>query len=185
MISDHLCVNGRLKNRAVIFQLPAKLRCVDQIAVVGQGQCSLDIIEYQRLCVFSGAGSRCGITDMSHADVSGAQPLQMLRRKDLIGKSHALVDQDFSLGSLCIADCNAAAFLSAVLQSQKAVINRRCNVVSVKIIDAEHTAFFMNTVEILKCLIRLLVHKVILSLGAVTDFLQISIFKKSPLTSKL
>ena len=45
MICDHLRVNGRLENCSGIFQIFAKLHCIDQIPVMRQRQLLINIFE--------------------------------------------------------------------------------------------------------------------------------------------
>ena len=65
-----LGVNGRLENCSGIFQIFAKLHCIDQIPVMRQRQCAFYIIQNQWLCIFTGGCTRCGITHMSDSDIS-------------------------------------------------------------------------------------------------------------------
>ena len=69
MVGNDLRVNGRLENSSCILQIMSEFRRIDQVTVVRESQGSLDIIEHQRLCVFSGRRTGCRIAHMPHADI--------------------------------------------------------------------------------------------------------------------
>ena len=69
MVGNDLRVNGGLENSSCIFQIMSEFRRIDQVTVVRQRQSSLDIVEHQRLRIFSGRRTGCRIAHMSHADI--------------------------------------------------------------------------------------------------------------------
>ena len=87
VIGNDLRINRCLKDCAGIFQLFSEFMGIDQVSIVCQPQCALDVIEYQRLCIFSDTAPRGRIPDMSHSDIPG-QFLQFLCPKHFIDKSH-------------------------------------------------------------------------------------------------
>ena len=82
---------------------------------------------------------------MAYSQIS-VKLLQMLRLKDLIAQAHALLNRNPAFGAFCIVYRDAAAFLPPVLKGKQPVINGGRHVVSVKIIDAEHTALFTQLI---------------------------------------
>ena len=78
---------------------------------------------------------------MPDTDIS-LQLLQLLRRKGFVYQSHILTGKHPSLGTLCIAYRNTAAFLTPVLQRQKSVINGGRYITAIKIVNAKYTTFF-------------------------------------------
>ena len=145
VVGDHLGVNGGLENGSGVLQLLPQLGRVHQIAVVGQPQGALHVVEHQRLGVLTGAAARSGVAHVAHPDIS-VHPLQMLRLKHFIAKPHSLVCGNLPLGSLRIADCDAAALLPPVLQGEKPVIDGRCHVCAIQVVDSENPAFFPQLV---------------------------------------
>ena len=130
MVCDNLRVNGGLEDRTCILQIVTQFIGIDQVSVVCQRQCTFDIVQYQRLRIFSGGSSGSRITHMSYADVT-FQTLQIFCVKHLIDKPHILETGYFSLRSLCLADRDTAALLSTVLQGEQSIINARCHIMSV------------------------------------------------------
>ena len=114
MICDHLGVNGRLKNRSAICQLFPQLRGIDQVSIVCKCKRAFDIIQYQRLCILSCAGSCRRITHMTDTDVS-MKILQFFCIKHFVYKSHSLAGIHFSFWSFRITDGDTTALLSSVL----------------------------------------------------------------------
>ncbi len=116
-IGDHLRIDGCLENGPVIRQFAPEFGRIEQIAVMGQGQSPLDIVQNQRLRIFTAAAAGRGIAHMAHANVA-VKGLQRLRPKDLVAQPHALVDADRPLGAAGIADRDAAALLPPVLEGK-------------------------------------------------------------------
>ena len=52
----------------------------------------------------------------------------------------------FSLRTICLADCDTAAFLSSVLQCKQSIINGRRYISSIKIIHSKDTTFLMQII---------------------------------------
>ena len=96
---------------------------------------------------------------MSHADISPGKSVQRVRGKDFRNKAHSFMDLYTAFWPFRIAHCDAAAFLSAMLKSQKSIVNRGGDIISVKIIDSENTAFLMESVKAVRCHIRQISHK--------------------------
>ena len=113
MISNNLRVNGGLENCSAVLQFPAKLRCIDQITVMCDCQRTFDIVQNQRLCIFTGTAACGRITGMTHSDIP-MHVLQNLWCEHFIYQSHAFVGRHFSW-TIRIPYGNTAAFLPSVL----------------------------------------------------------------------
>ena len=81
------------------------------------GQRALDIVDDERLCVFAVARAGGGVAHMAHADIA-VQAIETLLVEYLVYKAHVLVVIHLAFGALGVADGDAAAFLSAVLQGK-------------------------------------------------------------------
>ena len=113
MIGNHFRINGGLENSTCIFQFPAQLRRIDQIAVMGKSQGSFHIIQYKRLGIFPGGAAGGRIPHMPDSNIP-LQPFQRLRGKSLVQQPH-IPHTGNPVGAFRITDRNAAAFLSSVL----------------------------------------------------------------------
>ena len=122
MIGNNLRIDRCLENSTADLQLMTELRCIDQIAIVRQRQCTFNIIQNQRLRIFTGRCSCSGVTDMSHTDIT-IELFQIFRRKDLVDKPHALM-RLYYVRTVGITDGDTTAFLTTVLQGHQAIINR-------------------------------------------------------------
>ena len=71
----------------------------------------------ERLRVFAVARAGGGVAHMAHTDIA-VQAIETLLVEYLVYKAHVLVVIHLAFGALGVADGNAAAFLSAVLQGE-------------------------------------------------------------------
>ena len=140
-VCDHLGVRIGVEDGAVLFQVLPERAGIDQIAVVRQGEGALYVIHDQRLGVFQLRRSGGGVADMSDPEIAG-QLFQILFAEDFIYKPHAPAAVDIALRPFCVADCDAAGFLAAVLQGVEPHINGMCRRSAFQIIDAEDAAGF-------------------------------------------
>ena len=82
---------------------------------------------------------------MSHADIP-LQGIQYIRCKDFIDQSHSFVDFCRPLGAFRIADGNAAAFLSPMLQCKQSIVYGAGYIIPIQVVHSEHATFFMQAV---------------------------------------
>ena len=155
MVGDDLRIDGCLKDGSRVFQVMPERRRVNQVAIVGERKCSFYIIQYKGLRVLARGCARRGIAHMSHANIA-FQRFKIVWRKHFIDQPHSLVGCHFSLWPACLTHGNATALLSPVLQCKKPVINRGCDIVSVKIINAKDAALLIQP-----CLVYISVYIII------------------------
>ena len=137
-VGDELGVAGGLENGPLVLESCAQLVRMGQIAVVGQGQGSLDIPQRQRLGVLPAGPARGGIAHMAHRH-GPVQPVQDRLVKHLPHQSRVLV-----IGHLPVIDGgDAAGLLPPVLEGVQTIIGG-AGAVSGWVIDAEHAALLMK-----------------------------------------
>ena len=108
-------------------------------------QRTFDIVQNQRLRILTGTAACGRITGMADSDIS-VHFFQNLRCEHFIYQAHAFVRRHFSW-SVRITYSNTAALLTSVLQCQQTIIYGRSHIPSVKIIDAEDTALFVQVIQ--------------------------------------
>ena len=100
---------------------------------------------------------------MSHSNIT-MKLVQILRCKNFTDKSHVFIVSDITV----LTDCDAAAFLPAMLQRKKTVIYPIGNIFTLQIISAEDAAFFVKfifyicTAFTAAFILKLLFHNVLL-----------------------
>ena len=118
-IENDLAIDGRLEHGAFGLQLVAQLRCVGQVAVMGDSDLAPNAIAGQGLGVAQMGGAGRGIARVP--DGHGAdQVVQNLPVKDLRDQTHAFMGAELP----AIRADNAGAFLPPMLQGIKAVIGQ-------------------------------------------------------------
>jgi hypothetical protein len=83
---------------------------------------------------------------MTYADVASLQTTQLTLSEHFVYQAHALHRLYFALGALGIADSDAAALLASVLEGKQAVVNGRCHIMTVKIVDTKNAALLMESI---------------------------------------
>ena len=128
---------------AIVFQLAAQFQGIDQIAVVGNGNILVLVVDKERLGIDYGRPPCCRIAHMSKGNGAG-ELLQMLFGKDIGHKAHALVLMTVSV--LVKAD-NAGTLLPPVLLGIETKVGETRGVrMSV---DGKQAAAVMNHVALL------------------------------------
>ena len=113
VISDHLRINGRLKDRTGVLQFMPKLHRIGDIPIVGDRKGSLDIIQDQRHGILRPGASRRRIPYMSDSQIP-SQFIKILFIKYFIDQSQAFSGMHLSLTE-GIRHRDPAALLSPVL----------------------------------------------------------------------
>ena len=96
---------------------------------------------------------------MSHTDIA-LQRLEIVLREHFIDKPHSLVGYYFSFGTAGLTDRYAAAFLSPVLQRKKTIIDCRCDLPPLKVINAKDAALLLHACLVKISVDLLIVHKI-------------------------
>ena len=122
----------------------ADLCRVDKISVVRQRECSLDIIQNERLRVLTVRRSGRRIAAVTDPDIA-MKAVQILLFKHLADETEIFMIQIIVRRLIRIGYCDAARFLSSVLKRAEAIINKRCDISAVSVISTENTALFSHT----------------------------------------
>ena len=142
-IGNDFGVAGRVENRAVHFQFPAQLGGVGQVAVVRKRHTAFDVVDHHRLRVLGRVAAGGAVTDVTDGHLPVAERFERVFFKHVVDESRAFVAMNHAV----VVDGDAAAFLPAVLERKQRVIGAGGNVSGFVAVNAEHAAFFMNTVE--------------------------------------
>ena len=111
---------------------------------MGKAERALDIAHDEGLAVFRHRAAGGGVAHMTDGDLPD-KLVQFLLVEHLADKSHVLVMAEFTV----IADGNAAAFLTSVLQGYQSVIDARGDrYFPVVGINAENAAFLVQLCEV-------------------------------------
>ena len=143
MVCNNFRVYRCLENGTGIFQISAKFCRIDQVTIVCQCQSTFYIIKYQRLCILTGRSTCCRISGVPYTDIA-MKSFQIIRCKHLIYQSHAFIRGYFAFWTASLTNSNTTALLSSVLESKQSIIYCGRNILAIKIIDAEHTTFFVQ-----------------------------------------
>ena len=143
-VADDLGVRGAVEDGTLVFQLTSQLNGVGQVAVVAQGHGAPAMPDDHGLSIGPHPAAGSGIPDMAGSHVGGrlCQRGQHRRGEHLVDKAEIPVADNDAV----VVDGNAAALLSPVLQSEQPVVNRSSHIVSVKIIHAEDSTFFVQAI---------------------------------------
>ena len=155
-VGDDLRVAGHVEDGAIQLQLPAQLKGVDQVAVVGQGHMALDVVDDDGLGVQRAAEAGGAVAHMANGHGAGAQLLENAGREYRADEALLLVEAENAV----VVDHDAAALLAAVLEGIKAVVDVHGDGARLSLPDAEHAAFFMQSAHALaspktRCIISL------------------------------
>ena len=117
-IGNDLGIAGGVEDTSLQLELTPKLIGVHQVAVMTDGQLTLDVLHQHGLCIFPGISAAGRVTHMAHGDFSLSQGLQLLCRENLMDKSAILV----ALNHTIMIHRNTGGLLSSVLQCCQSVI---------------------------------------------------------------
>ena len=127
-----------MENRALQFQLGAKLIGIDKISVVCKRHASFDMIDDDRLRVVPVARAGRAVAHMADRHIAHAKLVQILRCKHVVDKTDILI----SVKNAVVVHHDAAAFLPSVLEGKKSVIGHMRDIVRRIAENAEYAAFF-------------------------------------------
>ena len=157
---DDLGIGGRCEDTGSLgLQLFLQLQGVDDIAVIGQGQCACGAVNHQGLRIAQLAGAGCGIAGMPNGQLA-REGLEIIFAKNLGNQSHFRVDGN----SLAVRGGDAGAFLAAMLEGEQSEEGEAAGALF-RGIYGDYPAFLARTVEraIDLVIVRLTVHGAILS----------------------
>jgi hypothetical protein len=136
-VDDDFGVGGALENVAMLFVLFAEESGVDEIAVVGDGYGSDEILAEKRLGIAEFAGAGGGIADVAYGGVADEFFAEHSGGEDLADEPHAGV----SVETDAVTDDDSRGFLSAVLLGEKSVVDDLGGILGSP--DAEEAALFL------------------------------------------
>ena len=144
-VADDLGIGGAVEDGTLVFQLAAKLQRVGQVAVVAQGHRAPAMPDDHGLGVGPHPAAGRGIADMArcHVGRGGGKTAQHGRGEHLVHQAEIPVAGDDAI----VVDGDAAALLAAMLQSVQGRVGCGCHILGPgTVIDAEHTALFMQRI---------------------------------------
>ena len=144
-IADDLGIRGAVEDRALVFQLTAKLQRVGQVAVVAQGHRAAAMADDHRLGVGPHPAASRGIPDVAggHVGRGTGQACQHRRGEHLVHKAKVAVATDHAV----IVDRDAAALLTTVLQRVQCRVGGSGHIFrSGTVIDSKNAALFVKRI---------------------------------------
>ena len=138
----HLGVAGGGEPEAAAQQLVAQRRCVDEVAVVGEGERAVHRLDEERLDVALGVRAGGRVPGVADGVVAG-QGSERLGGEDVGDEAGFLVDP----GALAVADGDAGSFLAAVLEREQPEERQLGDPFAVRGRDAEHAALVLRGVS--------------------------------------
>ena len=118
-MQNDLAVDGRLENRALLFEFGAQPRGVGEIAVVADGDLAARAIDDERLGVLDIGTAGGGVADVADGEMAG-QRAENVFVEHLADEPHALVGAQVD----AVRGGDARAFLAAMLQRVQPVIRQ-------------------------------------------------------------
>ena len=118
-VEDDFAIDRGLKNRALGLEFLAELGGIDEVAIVADGELAAGGADHKRLGVFDVAGTGGRIAHVADGARAG-ETFQIAGAENLGDEAHAFVHGEGTVGTLGRDD--AGAFLSAMLEREKAVI---------------------------------------------------------------
>ena len=116
-MDKYLCVNCRLKYRALRLKIAANQRGIRKIAVMSQRESAARIVNTQRLGIRREAEPRCCIAHMTDSNFCVVKTRKLLA-KNFADQPHAF----FHINPIAIGERNACTLLSAVLERKEAEV---------------------------------------------------------------
>ena len=139
-VGDDLGIAGRMEDGAGQFQFVAKLSGVGQVAVVGQGQLALLVVDLDGPAVAPAGGAGGGVAGVGDHHLPLREGGQHLFGKDLVDQAQVLVGSE---DAVVIHD-DAATLLAPVLEGEEAVVGQVGHVGGRRRHHAEDAAFLMD-----------------------------------------
>ena len=127
-----------MEYRALKLKPGAELEGIDKISVVGKSHSALDVIDNDRLNVFSRVAAGRAVSYVTYRDVSAAERRKTLRAEHVVHKPGVLI----GMKQPVVVDNYAAALLPAVLEREQPEIHVGRKVAGGVGIYSEHSAFF-------------------------------------------
>ena len=139
-VGDDLRVAGGVEDGAVQLQLAAQLEGVAQVAVVGQRQLALLVVDLDGLAVVSVVGAGSAVAHMTHRHGAIGEVVHDVLGEHIADEPQILVGVKESV----VTDHDAAALLPSVLEGVETVVGGAGHRSGLWGIDAKDAALFVK-----------------------------------------